>query len=82
MQNITNEVCLLLKRIFTEVTNFSGTRLRTSQKLRRINSIELNHVLLHCTCLRVFFCAERLKIDANLTNFEGWLPLHLFYSSI
>ena len=29
-----------------------------------------------------FLCAERLEIDANVTNFAGCLPLHLFYSSI
>ena len=49
MQNITNEVCLLLRGIFTVVTNLSETRIRISQKLRRINSIKLNHAFFHFT---------------------------------
>lgn len=57
------------RKIFTVVTNISEARLRISQKLRRINIIKLNHVFLDCTCLRVFFFVEKLKIDAIVTNF-------------
>ena len=62
--------------------NLAETRLGIFQKPGRINSIKLNHAFFHCTCLRVSFCAERLKIDATVTDFVGWLSLHLFYSSI
>ena len=39
-------------------------------------------MLFNCTCSRVFFCEERLKNDANVTNIAGWLPLHHFHSSM
>ena len=81
MHNVTNDVCLLLRKTFTVVTNLSETWLGISP-FRRINSLKLNHAFYYCTCLRVFCCSERLKIDANVTNFAGWLLLHLFYSSI
>ena len=82
MQNITNEVCLLLRGIFTVVTNLSETRIRISQKLRRINSIKLNHAFFHFTCLRVFFSTERLKIDPDvrfcwMVTFASLLPKYL-----
>lgn len=60
------------KKIFTVVTILSEARLRISQKLRRISSIKLNLVFLDCTCLRVFFCVEKSKIDAIVTNLP-WL---------
>ena len=59
------------------VINLPETRLGISQKLRRINSIKFNHNFFQCTCLRVFFCSEKLKINGNVTNFPGLLPLHL-----
>ena len=62
--------------------NLAETRLGIFQKPGRINSIKLNHAFFHCTFLRVSFCAERLKIDATVTDFVGWLSSHLFYSSI
>ena len=66
MWNVTNEVYLLLRRIFTVVTNLSECGLGISQKKFRRVKID-----------------ERLKYDANVTNFAGWLPLHFFiYSSI
>ena len=71
MQSVANEICLLLSRIFTVDPILSETRQRISQKFRRINSIKLNDVFFYCTCLRLFFCVERLKIDANVTNFAA-----------
>ena len=64
------------------VTNLSETTLGMSGKLRRISNRKRNHLFFYSTCLRVLFCARRLKIDANVTNFAGWLPLRRFHSSI
>ena len=33
---------------------------------------------LNYASLRAVFYAERLKVNANVTNCAGWLPLHLF----
>ena len=45
MQNMKNEVCLFLRRIFTLVTNLFETTIVISQKFRKINDIKLNHVV-------------------------------------
>ena len=64
MQNITDEGCFLL-RTSTVITNLSETTLGMPQQPRTISSIKIFHVLFHCSCLRVFFFAERQKNDAN-----------------
>ena len=73
MQNMKNEVCVLLRRIFTLVTNLFETTIVISQKFRKTNDIKLNHAFFLGTCLRVFvFCR---KVD-NLSkcNLVGQLP--------
>ena len=70
MQNVTNEVCPLLRRIFTVVANLSEMALEMSQQPRRINIIKLQG-------LRVFFFAKRLKNDA-CSKFCGVVTFELF----
>ena len=76
IQNVIDEVCLLLRWIFTVVKNLSETTIGISQKLRRINSIKLNHGFFHCTCLRVFFFLQMAEIYAYVTNFAGYLHIN------
>ena len=71
MQKEADEVCLLLRRIFTVFTNLSETTIWISQKLRRVNSIKL--LFMPFFSVRVFFFAERPKIDAYVTKFAGYL---------
>ena len=51
-----------------------------SQKLRRINSIKLNHTSFQCKCLRDFFCTERLKMNENVTLRDCYLCI--FFTTV
>ena len=62
-------------------TILSEARVGISQKVRRINSMKLNHTFFYSTCFRVFSRAENLKIIANVTNFAGCFAKKTEYSS-
>ena len=81
MQNVTNKVCLLLRKIFTVVKNLFETRVGKLLILRlsfiinmncKLLIIKLDYAFFRCTCLRVSFFIETFNIDAYRTNFAGW----------